>query len=56
MCAAHHDSHCDDGRYVQTLGPRVLPRVDLIDHVVEFLREVVRRRSAYELRKAEMRT
>jgi DNA gyrase subunit A len=35
--------------------PRVLPLVDLIDNFVEFRREVVRRRTEYELRKAEAR-
>ncbi len=35
--------------------PRVLPIVDIIDHFVEFRREVVRRRTEFELRKAEAR-
>ncbi|MPY87406.1 MAG: DNA gyrase subunit A [Luteitalea sp.] len=35
--------------------PRVLPLVDLIDHFVEFRREVVRRRTEFELKKAEAR-
>jgi DNA gyrase subunit A len=35
--------------------PRVLPLVDLLDHFVEFRREVVRRRIEFELRKAEAR-
>ena len=35
--------------------PRVLPLVDLIDNFVDFRREVVRRRTEYELRKAEAR-
>src|SRR5687767_5068957 len=35
--------------------PRVLPIVDIIDHFIEFRREVVRRRIKFELRKAEAR-
>jgi DNA gyrase subunit A len=35
--------------------PKVLPIVDLIDNFVEFRREVVRRRTEFELRKAEAR-
>jgi DNA gyrase subunit A len=35
--------------------PRVLPLLDLIDRFVEFRREVVRRRTEFELRKAEAR-
>jgi DNA gyrase subunit A len=35
--------------------PRVLPLVDLVDHFVEFRREVVRRRIEFELRRAEAR-
>jgi DNA gyrase subunit A len=35
--------------------PRVLPLVDLLDHFVEFRRDVVRRRTEFELRKAEAR-
>ena len=35
--------------------PRVLPLVDIIDHFIEFRREVVRRRTEFELRKAEAR-
>jgi DNA gyrase subunit A len=35
--------------------PRVLPLVELIDNFVEFRREVVRRRTEFELRKAEAR-
>jgi DNA gyrase subunit A len=35
--------------------PKVLPLVDLIDNFVEFRREVVRRRTEFELRKAEAR-
>jgi DNA gyrase subunit A len=35
--------------------PKVLPLVDLLDHFVEFRREVVRRRIEFELRKAEAR-
>ena len=35
--------------------PRVLSLLDLIDHFVEFRREVVRRRIEFELRKAEAR-
>ncbi len=35
--------------------PRVLPLVDLLDHFVEFRREVVRRRIEWELRQAEAR-
>jgi DNA gyrase subunit A len=35
--------------------PRVLPLVDLVDHFVEFRREVVRRRTEFELRRAEAR-
>jgi DNA gyrase subunit A len=35
--------------------PRVLPLIDLIDNFVEFRREVVQRRTEYELRKAEAR-
>ena len=66
MCAAQHDANCDDGRNVPTVRrSRVLPLTtatgspaleDLFDHLVEFLREVVRRRRADELRKAEIRT
>ncbi len=35
--------------------PRVLPLIELIDNFVEFRREVVRRRTEFELRKAEAR-
>ncbi len=35
--------------------PKVLPLVELIDNFVEFRREVVRRRTEFELRKAEAR-
>jgi DNA gyrase subunit A len=35
--------------------PKVLPLVELIDNFVEFRREVVQRRSEFELRKAEAR-
>ncbi|HMF58864.1 MAG TPA: DNA gyrase C-terminal beta-propeller domain-containing protein, partial [Vicinamibacterales bacterium] len=35
--------------------PKVLPIVDIIDHFIEFRREVVRRRTEFELRKAEAR-
>jgi DNA gyrase subunit A len=35
--------------------PRVLPIVDIVDHFIEFRREVVRRRTEFELRKAEAR-
>jgi len=35
--------------------PRVLPLVDIIEHFLEFRREVVRRRTEFELRKAEAR-
>ena len=35
--------------------PKVLSLVELIDHFVEFRREVVRRRTEFELRKAEAR-
>jgi DNA gyrase subunit A len=35
--------------------PRVLSLVEMIDHFVDFRRDVVRRRTAFELRKAEAR-
>ncbi len=35
--------------------PRVLPLIDIIEHFLEFRREVVRRRTEFELRKAEAR-
>jgi DNA gyrase subunit A len=35
--------------------PRVLPLIDIIEYFVEFRREVVRRRTDFELRKAEAR-
>ncbi|HXG54501.1 MAG TPA: DNA gyrase subunit A [Vicinamibacterales bacterium] len=35
--------------------PRVLPLVDILEHFIEFRREVVRRRTEFELRKAEAR-
>ncbi len=35
--------------------PRTLPLIDLIDQFVDFRREVVRRRTAHDLRKAEAR-
>jgi DNA gyrase subunit A len=35
--------------------PRVMPLLDIIEHFVEFRREVVRRRTEFELRKAEAR-
>jgi DNA gyrase subunit A len=35
--------------------PKVLPLVDLLDHFVEFRRDVVRRRIEFELKKAEAR-
>ena len=36
--------------------PRVLPLVDLVDRFIEFRRDVVRRRTEHDLRKAEART
>ena len=35
--------------------PRVLPLLDIIEHFIEFRRDVVRRRTEFELRKAEAR-
>jgi DNA gyrase subunit A len=35
--------------------PKVLPLLDIIEHFVEFRREVVRRRTEFELRRAEAR-
>ena len=35
--------------------PRVLPLLDIVEHFIEFRREVVRRRTEFELRKAEAR-
>ncbi len=35
--------------------PRVLPVLDVIEHFIEFRREVIRRRTEFELRKAEAR-
>jgi DNA gyrase subunit A len=35
--------------------PRVLPLLEIVEHFIEFRREVVRRRIAFELRKAEAR-
>jgi DNA gyrase subunit A len=35
--------------------PKVLPLVEILEHFVEFRREVVRRRTEFELRKAEAR-
>ena len=35
--------------------PKVLPLVEIIEHFIEFRREVVRRRTEFELRKAEAR-
>jgi DNA gyrase subunit A len=35
--------------------PRVLPLIDLVENFIEFRRDVVRRRIAFELRKAEAR-
>ena len=35
--------------------PKVLPLLDIIEHFIEFRREVVRRRTEFELRKAEAR-
>ncbi len=35
--------------------PRTLPLVDLVDHFIDFRRDVVRRRTAHDLRKAEAR-
>ena len=35
--------------------PRVLPLLELIEHFIEFRRDVVRRRTEFELRKAEAR-
>jgi DNA gyrase subunit A len=35
--------------------PRVLPVLDILEHFVDFRREVVRRRTEYDLRKAEAR-
>jgi DNA gyrase subunit A len=35
--------------------PRVLPLVDILEHFIEFRREVVRRRTEFELRRAEAR-
>ena len=35
--------------------PMVLPLVDVLEHFIEFRREVVRRRTEFELRKAEAR-
>ena len=35
--------------------PRVLPLLEIIEHFIEFRRDVVRRRTEFELRKAEAR-
>jgi DNA gyrase subunit A len=35
--------------------PKVMPLLDIIEHFIEFRREVVRRRTEFELRKAEAR-
>ncbi len=35
--------------------PKVMPLVEIIEHFIEFRREVVRRRTEFELRKAEAR-
>ncbi len=35
--------------------PKVLPLVEIIEHFIEFRREIVRRRTEFELRKAEAR-
>jgi DNA gyrase subunit A len=35
--------------------PKVLPVLDIVEHFIEFRREVVRRRTEFELRKAEAR-
>jgi DNA gyrase subunit A len=35
--------------------PKVLPLLDIVEHFIEFRREVVRRRTEFELRKAEAR-
>jgi DNA gyrase subunit A len=35
--------------------PRVLPLVEIVEHFIEFRREIVRRRTEFELRKAEAR-
>ncbi len=35
--------------------PRVLPLLDILEHFIDFRREVVRRRTEFELRKAEAR-
>ncbi len=35
--------------------PRVLPIVEILEHFIEFRREIVRRRTEFELRKAEAR-
>ena len=35
--------------------PKVLPLLEIIEHFIEFRREVVRRRTEFELRKAEAR-
>ena len=35
--------------------PRVLSLLEIIEHFIEFRREVVRRRTEFELRKAEAR-
>jgi DNA gyrase subunit A len=35
--------------------PKVLPLLDILEHFVEFRREIVRRRTEFELRKAEAR-
>ena len=35
--------------------PRVLPLLEIVEHFIEFRREVVRRRTEFELRKAEAR-
>ena len=35
--------------------PRVLPLIEILEHFIEFRRDVVRRRTEFELRKAEAR-
>jgi DNA gyrase subunit A len=35
--------------------PKVLPLLEILEHFVEFRREIVRRRTEFELRKAEAR-
>ena len=45
----------EEGEMLAIVGgrPKVLPLLDIVEHFIEFRREIIRRRTEFELRRAE---